>query len=460
MDVFSLGVPSHIFNFLRKERLVLKKFLKTFRNEYADKNINMALAKREVEPPLYEFILDVFSSFERTGYITLVDWKHIEDESKIDVTRFNITRKKKSKSKKNNNRIVDIDYDRVTLLWMLFRIEVKGEVAYKDVYLLLPKYDDDYFMCLKGKRVYLLYQLVNSSTYVTKNSVTLKGLMPLCINRQTTMIEDSHGEEFKTPFYRILNFNKEFNPVMIFSCKFGFYGAIGILECSNILKVVRTDEPEEPGWLYFIPKILLTTKRLKDADVKIKVVESMFRKYTYLKAVTAMAVSALSDFNRPTLENIADNLKWLDELGSLYTGDKTTSREIGKSTLVFFERLVDNTNKRVLRLYEYNKRNVYTLTSSIIQNFDEFKKKDNNDINSRRLRLNECIGSITSIRMGKSINRILSKGEKVTLDEVLGVLKIAPNLIFRLLYKSELITYNDITNDMDFFNAFKFSIRG
>lgn len=437
----------------------MKKFLKTFRNEYADENINMALARRELEPPLYEFVLDVFESFEKTGYMTMIDWKHIEDESKIDVTKFNVTRKKKNKTRKDKYRIVDIDYDRVTLLWMLFRVEVKGEVAYKDVNLLLPKYDDNHFLCLKGKSVYLLYQLVNSSTYVTKNSVTLKGLMPLCINRQTAIITDSDGIEYKVPNYKILNFNKEFNPLLLFSAKVGFYDALSMMECSQVIKVVPIEEPEEEGWKYFIIQNVMTNKKLRDTRIKLKVAAELFRKYTYMKAVTAMAVQALSESKRPTQEKIGDASFWLDELGYMYTGDRSTSRDIGKSTLVFFERLVDKTNKRILRMYDYNKKNVYNLTASIIQNFDEFKKKDNNDINSRRLRLNECIGAITSLRMGKSINRILSKGDKVTLDEVLGVLKVAPNLIFRLLYKSPLVTYNDIVNDMDFFNSFKFTMN-
>lgn len=437
----------------------MKKFLKTFRNEFADANVNMALARRELEPPLYEFVLDVFESFEKTGYITLIDWKHIEDEAKIDITRFNATRKKKNNRRKDKYRIVDVDYDRVTLLWMLFRVEVKGEIAYKDVNLLLPKYDDNRFLCLKGKSVYLLYQLVNSSTYVTKNSVTLKGLMPLCINRQSTIITDSNGVEYKVPIYKILNFNKEFNPLMIFSAKVGFYGALAMMECSQVIKVIPIEEPEEDGWMYFIIQNAMTNGKLKDTRIKLKVAAELFRKYTYMKAVTSMAVQALTNSKKPTLEKIDEPTFWLDEMGYLYTGDRATSRDIGRSTLVFFERLVDNTNKRILRMYDYNKKNVYNLTASIIQNFDEFKKKDNNDINSRRLRLNECIGAITSLRMGRSINRILSKGDKVTLDEVLGVLKVAPNMILRLLYNSELVTYNDIVNDMDFFNSFKFTMN-
>lgn len=438
----------------------MKDFLKTFHNEYAEKNINLAVGKREVEPKLYEFILDVFSSFERTGYIVLIDWKHITDESKINVSKFNVTRKNKNKNKKDKDNYINIEYDRVSLLWMLFRVEVKGETVYKEVNLLLPKFDENNFMYLKGKMVYLIYQMVNESTYVSKNSVTLKGLMPLCINRQSSVITDTHNNEYRTATYRILNFNKQFNPVLVFSARMGFYRMLNNLDCANFIRVEDIDTPEEDDWLYFNITNLTTSKTVKNTKIKIKVPVYMFEKYAYVRSVMSMIIQALNESKKPDMYNINDPNFWLDELGYLYTGDRNTSREIGKSTLVFFDRLVDRTNYRILRMYEFNKRNVYNLTTTIIQNFDAFKSKDNNDINTKRLRLNECIGAITSLRMGKSINRILSKGDKVTLDEVVGVLKIAPNLILRLLYKSELVTFNDVINDLDFFNGYKFSIKG
>ena len=438
----------------------MKKFLKQFSNEYAEEHINLPLARRELEPPLYEFVLDVFASIEKTGFVKLIDWEHITDESKIEPSRYIISRKKKGRNRRDKKKYINTKYDRCTLLKMYFRCEVKGDVAYKDVHLLLPKYDDNHFLCLKGKSVYLLYQLVNSSTYVTKNSVTLKGMMPLCINRQSTTITDSNGIEYKVPTYKILNFKKEFNPLLLFSAKVGFYDAIEMMSCSPIIRVVDINEPEEDGWTYFIITNIQTNKKVRDTKIKLKVATKLFKNYVFMKAMVAMAYELLCSSYKPTLEKIADRNFWLDELGYLYTGDRNTSRDIGKSTLVFWERLVDKTNRKILKMFDYNKRNVYNLTATIIQNFDEFKKKDNNDINSKRLRLNECIGAITSLRMGKSVNRILSKGDKVTLDEVVGILKVSPNLIFRLLYKSPLITYNDIVNDMDFFNAFKYSIKG
>lgn len=78
----------------------MKKFLTQFENEYAKEHVNLKLARREYEAPLYEFILDVFYSIENTGYVTLVDWQHITDESKIDPSKYIVTRKKKDGERK------------------------------------------------------------------------------------------------------------------------------------------------------------------------------------------------------------------------------------------------------------------------------------------------------------------------------------------------------------------------
>lgn len=439
----------------------MKKFLKEFDNEYAEKHINLPLARRELEPPLFEFVLDVFKSIEKTGYVTLINWEHITDESKIEPSKYIVTRKKKGKNKDKQQKFINTHYDRCTLLNMAFRIEVKGETAYKNVSLLLPKADANNFLCLKGKSVYLLYQLVNNSTYVTKNSVIMKGMMPLCINRQSCELIDSNLGKHKVPKYKILNFKKEFNPLILFAAKMGIYHALAMFGVDKALKIVNINEPEKEKWTYFIiQNTTVGSKKKRDTKVKLAVATDLFEKYNYLRAMTGMAFEVLCDSAKPDTEKIGLRTFWLDELGFLYTQDRNTSRDIGRSTLVFWERLIDATNKKILKMFDYNKRNIYNLTATLIQNFDEFKKKDNNDINNKRLRLNECIGALTSLRVGKSVNRILSKGDKVTLDEVCGMMNIAPNLIFRLLYASPLITYNDIVNDMDFFNAYKYTIKG
>lgn len=438
----------------------MKKFLKHFANEYAEKHLNRGLGSREYEPPLYEFILDVFYSIENTGYLTLTEWEHITDESKIDPWKYIVTRKRKSSSKKNNEQYININYSRCTLLKMKFRGEVKGDVDYKTVSLLVPKFDDDNFMTLNSKLTYLLYQMVDNSTYVTKNSVVLKGLMPLCVNRQSVEITDTDNTVHRLPMYRILNFKKEFNPLILYAAKFGYSVTIHMMGVAPVLRVFDIDEPEMEGWTYFIIKNTLTTGRVKDSAIKIGVVTKLFKKYTFLQSMVAMVHDLLTIADKPTKEKIDEHTFWLDELGYLYTKDRNTSRDIGRSTLVFWERLADKTNKRILKMYKCNKASVYDLTRVLLQNFDAFKNKDNSDINNKRLRRNEYIGSLLSIRMGKSVNRILSKGDKVTLDDVMGILKVPPNQIVRMLGNSQLIKYNDIVNDMNFFDGYKYTVKG
>ena len=436
----------------------MKKFLKYFRNHYAEEHLNLPLAKRQLEAPLHEFILDVFASLEKTGFVKLIASEHITDESKIDYSKYIKTRRRKTRRADKDVRLMDMHYDRCSLLIMKFRAEAKGEVGYKTLHVLIPKTDKNGFMCIKSKQVYLLYQLVNNSTYVTKNSITLKGMMGLCINRQPYAMVDTNLREYKFPIYKILNFQKEFNPLMLFAAKMGMMYALEKFDVARVLSVVDANTPEEDGYTYFFVKT--NDKKPKDTEVKIKVVTRLFEKYIYLRSMTGILYLALSAAEKPTAENINDRNFWLDELGYLYTEDRGGSREIGKSTLVFFERLVDKGTQKVLKMFDHNKYSVYNLTVTLIQNFDEFKKKDNNDISTNRLRLRESISALTSIRMGNSVNRILSLGTKVQLSDVMDMLKVPPNIILRALYKSQLIKYNDIVNDMDFFNGFKYTIKG
>ena len=437
----------------------MKKFLKYFRDEEADKKVNLPLARRELEPPLYEYILDVFYSIEATGFIKLESYEHITDESEIDMVKYSIIRKKKGRTKKALDTI-NINYDRCSLLKMDFSIHHKGETAYKTVELLIPKYDRNGFITLKSKQIFIMYQLVDKSTYTTKNSVVLKSLMPLCIQRAKSTITDTQGNTYDQPKYQVLNFKQKFNPFMLIAAKFGLTYAISVFGIAPIVKIVDADEPEDEDWKYFQVKTLMTTKKWRDAKIKVKVMKRFFDKYEYVRSMTAMVYEALCSSAKPTRDKIDTVGFWLDEIGYLYTKDRHTSRDIGRSTIVFFDRLIDRANKKMLKMYKWNKLSIENMIVTIVQNFDALKTKNNNDIENKRLRLYECISAILSIRIGRSVSRIISKGDKVTIDELIGILSLPPNLILRLLYHSQIITFNDIVNDMDFFNKFKYTIKG
>ena len=64
----------------------------------------------------------------------------------------------------------------------------------------------------------------------------------------------------------------------------------------------------------------------------------------------------------------------------------------------------------------------------------ELKKKDNLDLDNKRLRLYEYIASLLSKRVNEGINRILTLGSKVKMKQVRDVFKFSGTIIFSLLY--------------------------
>ena len=134
----------------------MKKFIRQFKNDEAG-NINIDLIKRKSEDPLIKFILEIFQSLEITNYITLLDYKVENDESKIDFNKY-ITTRKKVKKKDMNIRYQYMHPDRCMELTINFKIHVKGEEAVIQKNILVPKLDENNYFIIRGKKYFLLYQ--------------------------------------------------------------------------------------------------------------------------------------------------------------------------------------------------------------------------------------------------------------------------------------------------------------
>jgi hypothetical protein len=66
-----------------------------------------------------------------------------------------------------------------------------------------------------------------------------------------------------------------------------------------------------------------------------------------------------------------------------------------------------------------------------------------------------------SLRLGDGINRVLAYGNKVTLRQVeSNIFKFPGTVILQLLHSSELLKFDDRCNDLDFFSALKFTVKG
>ena len=408
----------------------MKKFIHTFKNE-EEKNLNIPLIKRKSEQDLVTCIVDIFKSLEVTGYVTFENYEVIYDESKIDNSKY-ITTRKKVKKKDANIRHQYIHPDRCIEVILSFRIHVKGESALIKKSILIPKIDEDSYYTIRGKRYFLLYQLVDNSTYTSRNGLTLKSLMPICVNKNMDTLVDVQGQAYDVPYYFINVFKREIETFLFYFCKMGFWNTLKYFGVDKQFKVIEGKvEENDELWYYFnINK-----------NMTLGVRKYFFDKFLYFQSVTLMIKRCMN--SKTTLDNLESEYYWTQRLGSLYTTTPYKLYDSGKSTVAFFERLLDITTQKNLKLSEINKLSVYSVVKWMVMNYIELKKKDNLDLDNKRLRLHEYIAALLSKKIGESINRILTLGNKIKMKQVRDIFKFPGTVIFQLLYSSPLLKYDD-----------------
>lgn len=370
----------------------------------AEKRLNIPIMRKEYDLPLIECIKDVWKSLEVVKNIKILGFEYDECESEIDINRYIRTRRK-TKSAKDRVKLKYISDERYNVLTVRYKITAKAEDSRPDdtrmkeivreKKMLIPVIDDNGFMYLKGKRYSLWYQLVEKSTYTTKDTVTLKSLMPIALRRTTKEITDVKGNEYKVPLYEVYVFKK---PI----CALSFYAACGLsyaLDYLHVKDVIKFVEfvPENPDKLYF----QISTKLFVEVDKEI------FNKIQFVQAVVGMILEITT--NRLKMDLIDDNIYWVKKLGGVQA-----SYEKGRDILVFFSRMLDETTKKILLLEPYDKEDIYALIRYMMMNFMELRKKDNLDLMNKRLRCSEYLASLLTVEFSKRLNRIIVKGGKAT----------------------------------------------
>ena len=76
------------------------------------------------------------------------------------------------------------------------------------------------------------------------------------------------------------------------------------------------------------------------------------------------------------------------------------------------------TTKKVLKIPEYHSKDIYALLRWMMEEFNELRLKDNLDLGNKRLRCNEYISSLLTKEFSKRLNRIISMGDKCTIDNI------------------------------------------
>ena len=461
------------------------KYLPQYVSKFEDE-LNMPLMNKEADEPLVEYIKDAWRSLEIAPPIKIIKFEYSEEESKININNFIYKREKRKRKKdKFDYKLVQDSRCGCLSTWIQItlpiknpktnEIEVHQKVLRKNM--LIPLADEDGYYYIKGKKYFLIYQLVEKSTYTGNQTVTLKSLMPIALSRvahdadalevkesiiyedlpinehmssedggfakRTEIIkEDINDVQYRLPVYNIFMFKKEM-PVILFYLANGAEWALDFLGVSRILSFESNMDNRKDNEIWF-PISAKCFLRVRDKDI--------FNKYRYIQSVVGGILSVVT--NRFTPAHIKDRTVWVKKLGN---GNNYAK---GLDMLTFFTRLLDETTKKVLLLDDYHKKDIYSLIRWMMMNFDELRLKDNMNLYNKRIRCNEYISSLLTIEFSKRLNRVVAMGNKATMDNYREIFKFPGEILLQKMHVSGVLRFDDVINDMNFFSKFKITSKG
>lgn len=434
----------------------MRKYLKDYKTEF-DERLNIPIMNKEYDRPLVEYLKEAYKSLEFMPEITVLGFDYTEDEDKIDINDF-IIKRTKGKRKKDK-----VDYkftadERYGCLTAHIRIDVVGPVLKDGVpqihrvefpsRILVPLMDEDGYFTIKGKRYLMIYQLVDKSTYSTRQTVTAKSLMPIAIKRTTITKSDVNGNEYQLPILNIFVFKKEINALMFYACD-GLDSAFQYLDVFHIMSFVDLTKSENT-----LADLMADEENVYfkiSSDILLQVNKELFNKYQYVQSIVGMTLDMVS--NRFTMDMINDKEYWIKRLGAM-NPDK------GNSLRLSFSRMLDETTKNELLLNDIDKRDMYSLVRWIMMNFNELRLKDNLSLNNKRLRCNEYIASLFTKELSDRILRVIMKSNKADIEAFKEIFKFPGDILINSMHKSGVLRFDENINDADFFSRFRWTIKG
>lgn len=421
------------------------KYLNKLPNDYRDM-LNTGIMNKSYDRPLVEYIYDAFKGFEILPNIKILGYDWDPDEDNYDVNDHVIRRNS------NKNKVIkNISETRCGTMYLDVEIHGLNKQGVEEVRnfkkpIVIPIEDKDGYFMIKGKKCYLIYQMVDKMLYPSFGAVTIKSLMPICVKTTKDDFEDTDGNVYTIPTYHIQIFKSAINVLLI-------YSNLCITKTLNFLEVDRFIHIEHKG--DDLPKTdkLIRFDCGKKSDIIVAVSREAFDKEIYVRSIVGNLIKLFADTKIP-YEKIDDWEEWM-----IIVGGKNTIRR-GIYQHIFFNRLLDDVTRKELKINDYDKQNIYYLLRWIIQNYHTLWSKDNLSMVNKRLRCHEYIGSFVTAEVSKRINRVVSLGDKAGIRDYMNCFRFPEDIFITRLYSSGVLRYAENNSDMDFESKFKYTAKG
>lgn len=427
--------------------------------------INHRLMNREFEKPIEDYVVDCFASIQDViDTIKLVDYSFTIDVDKIESQYYDRTRSKKKSDQKQ--KFVHVEKNRVGELVMKFHVSDVFKVSENDegspieldftVKQMIPIPDEHGKLLLKGVSYTPQYQLTETSTYVTSSNLVMKSLMPIRIKKVLIDLRSDTGEYFSVHAFYVYMMDDFVNIFYYYFANFGVHDTIEYFNVGGFVNIIPTGEVEKNGkqpWcIYFECNKYIVIEVNKDA----------FFKSEYVRNI----VGTISDVmnGKMTYEEMLDVNEWIIRIGATKkTAKKEAYAELGKRYRILFTRMQDKSSRETLRTTWRNKESIYNIIRWICQNYDTLRMKDNLDIRYKRLRCNQYIGFSINLIISDHIKTFVNTSV-ITKDALIGKYQhffaFKGNEVISKIHSSGLMKYDDLVNDMNFFQKFKVTMKG
>jgi len=424
----------------------VKKFISQYTNPN-EQHMNFGLINREYDDDLVEYIIDCCKSLEVLSNIKFTGYEYITDEMEINTSEYIDARSRGKVNKKDPVKYMYLTDSRYGELKLNFHLTCNGEECDITKKILVPVPDEQGYYHIKGTKYFMMLQVVDNSTYTTRKSLVLKSMMPVSLKMKQATYKTTNGVEYTAPTYLFNIFRKDANIMLFYLATYGIDKTLKFFSVDKIIKFVSspTDDPDNICFS-------ISSKMFLEVN------KYFFEKYTYTKTITFMLLNVMT--NRLTFESLYDKDFWIESIGALGTTNKLNQYEKGLNTLTFFDRIIDDTTKKILKVHDCHKKDIYTILRWMIANFNELKKKDNLSLDNKRLRCNEYIASLLTKTFSERVNRIISLGNKATLKNIKEIFRFNGDILIQQLHKSGLLRYDDRVNDQDFWGKLRVTFKG
>lgn len=449
-------------------------YIALYPNEH-ESELNMDFLTSANDKPLDYFVIACMKDFEAISNIEILDYKIIEDQDEVDINNHmvNINYKKKDLSSikiPEFKYMYDSRYHEID-----FKIRVHTNLNEKIILkrILVPTEYEGYYL-INNKKMRVIWQLVDASTYSRRGNVTMKSRMPIMIYHiKHRVFPDINGTEFVLPYYSYAQDSsskkrgnvaskkksvKFINPLMIYASKMGMKKSISFFGMDNIVKFKRSYTKKDEKNCYIF----------ECNDIYVTVVKELFDEFEMVKSFVSMAIN-LQNYDFPvTYDNLEDREYWICRigyLGSVKNKNIYSFYDKGLQAITMIERLIDVFSFESLRLPIVYKENVYQILYWMISNFDELKQRVNIDMANKRIRKNEVIVSSTLGRkISENINKLIerkSKSKMNTMDTLLELFNFNSDIILTgMRNMNDMVKSDDSSNDMMFMNLWSYTCKG